>query len=152
MKVPSQYFPLPEEPVAVASAVLGKVAVAVALSLRGALLVTGEPRGDVLAAVAEGVYVRGIDSAAPSVEAAAGHRFVQTRHLFRAPSAMVFEGACHVAFSLGDAEITGKPSYLLEVGAAWTGLETGSPRTTAQWEEFFGSALSSVGAIVLSQE
>lgn len=152
MKVTPQYFPLPEEPVAEATAVLGKVVIAVALSLRGALLVTGEPRGDVLAAVSEGIYVRGIDSAAPSVEAAAGHRFVQTRHLFRAPSAMVFEGACHIALSLGEAEITGKPSYLLEVGAAWTGLEGDQPRSGAQWEEFFGSALSAVGAIVLSQE
>ncbi|QWF79302.1 hypothetical protein [Amycolatopsis sp. CA-230715] len=152
MTVAPRYFPLPQEPVVESTAVLGKVVIAVALSLHGALLVTGEPGGDVLAAATEGVFVRGIDSAAPAITAAAGHRFVQTRRLFRPPSAMVFEGSCHVAFALGGAGITGKPSYLLEVGAAWTGRETSPPRSAVQWEEFFGSALSAVGAIVLSQE
>src|SRR5690349_16155578 len=101
-------YVLPDGPVAGTAVDIGHVTVTIGLSLTGDLEVSvGPGAGDglrgaalsALGAVAKGVMIRGLGSATPSISSAAGHRFTQQAHDFRAPNTVTSSGDCDVDFT-----------------------------------------------------
>jgi hypothetical protein len=145
-------YSLPPGPVAEAAVDIGHVAVTIGLLLSGELDVAAVSRASALEAlgvVAKGTMIRGLGSATPSVSAAAGHRFTQRHHDFRAPNTVTFGGDCAVDYTRPheDAEVTvnGEVGYSLEVTAERPPSAT-APRG---WFRRHEKELASIGLVLL---
>jgi hypothetical protein len=145
-------YALPPGPVAGAAVDIGHVAITIGVLLSGALEVSTADRAGALAAVAsvaKGLMVRGLGSATPSVSAAAGHRFTQRHHDFRAPDTVVFTGDCEVGFTHRHDGMTvtvkGRLRYSLEVTAQRPPSST-APRG---WFRRHEKELASIGMVLL---
>lgn len=154
-------YVLPDGVVAGTAVEIGHVSVTVGLSLSGELDVVvrgvaeeddGVARTGALAAlgsVAKGMMIRGLESASPSVSAAAGHSFVQRHHDFRAPNTVVFGGDCGVDFSQQQGgvavSVSGQVGYTLEVTAERPPSAT-APRG---WFRRHEKELASIGMVLL---
>ncbi|WP_233621693.1 hypothetical protein [Amycolatopsis sp. WAC 04182] len=152
-----RYHP-PVTPVAAATLEIGKVVVTVELSFDGALYACHRPPGvvermeaEALDLLSKGLFVSGIDTPVATVTGAAGHRFVQRSAEFQPPDARLYRGMCGVGASRNGLTLTGILGYRLEVRAEWAKRagEYGPPETAAEWCEFFGGQLSSIGGVVL---
>lgn len=148
----------PVNPVATVTAEIGKVTVSVRLFFDGDLLVCRRPPSAVERAEAEawdllakGLFVSGIDTPVATVNGPAGHRFVQRSAVFEPPDLWVYAGTCGVGADRNGLTLTGMLGYRLEVRAAWNRRAgaVGPPATAAQWCEFFGAQLASIGGVVL---
>lgn len=151
-------YTLPSRPVAAAAVDIGHVAVTIGLRLSGELSVQAEPTaGDVtrdgaltaLGAVAKGMMIRGLGSATPSISAAAGHRFTQRHHDFRAPNTVTFGGDCAIGFTQrhdgAAVTVSGQLGYSLEVTAERPPSAT-APRG---WFRRHEKELASIGLVLL---
>jgi hypothetical protein len=146
---PFQYT-LPPEPVAGTSVDIGNVTVTIGLLLTGDLFVgpVGISREAALAAlgeVAKGVMIRGLGSATPRVSAAAGHRFTQRHHDFRAPNTVISTGECIVDFTRRQVTVSGELGYALEV----TAERPPSARAPQGWFRRHEKELASIGLLLL---
>jgi hypothetical protein len=145
-------FPLPDAPIAAASADIGHVAVALALTLAGDVQVVSSSLEDarpVLDRISEGVFVSGLDTGAPNVTSTARHRFTQAGTKFVAPSTMVFTGGSVIDYAQDGVEITGEVGYSLAVTVE---PHNRAPEDHADGDAWFtrnGGTLASIGAIVL---
>jgi hypothetical protein len=151
-------YVLPSGPVAGTAVDIGHVAVTIGLLLVGELEVMVGPgpedglRGAALSAlgiVAKGVMIRGLGSATPSISAAAGHRFTQQHHDFRAPNTVTSTGDCDVDFTHQHdgvpASVRGQLTYSLEVTA-----ERPPSATAPQgWFRRHEKELASIGLLLL---
>lgn len=144
---------LPAGPVAAATTGIGRVQVTVLLGLHGTIEVRRhDPDADLLAALAGGLFVSGLDSAYPVVHATAGHRFDQLCSAFLPPDTMVFEGDCLLQLRTAGIDADGTPGYRLEIRAGWSGPNTSpQPTSAAEWSDRFGAALAAIGVIVLAR-
>ncbi|WP_235783680.1 hypothetical protein [Amycolatopsis orientalis] len=145
-------------PVAAATAEIGKVTVSVRLSFEGDLYACRRPPGvverveaEALDLLSKGLFVSGIDTPVATVTGAAGHRFVQETTVFQPPDRWIYRGTCGVGASRNGLTLTGVLGYRLEVRACWARRagECGPPTTAAEWCEFFGAQLASIGGVVL---
>jgi hypothetical protein len=145
-------------PVAGAALEIGHVAVTIGLSLAGELDVVVDAADverarvgalDALGSVAKGMMIRGLGSATPTISAAAGHRFTQLHHDFRAPNTVTAEGDCVVDFErrYDEATVTvsGQVGYSLEVTAERPPSAT-APRG---WFRRHEKELASIGMVLL---
>jgi len=156
-------YALPAEPVAGAAVDIGHVTVTIGLLLTGDLDVlagagpvdAGRPadvgRTAALAAlgtVAKGVMIRGLGSATPSVTAA-GHRFTQRHHDFRAPNTVISAGDCAIDITGRHdgvaVTVSGQVDYALEVTAERPPSAT-APRG---WFRRHEKELASIGLVLL---
>lgn len=147
-------YSFPAGPVAGTAVDIGNVAVTIGLLLTGELLIgpTDTSREAALAAlgeVAKGVMIRGLGSATPTVSAAAGHRFTQRHHDFRAPNTVISTGDCAVDFMRRHegtpVTVTGELTYALEVTAERPPSAT-APRG---WFRRHEKELASIGLLLL---
>jgi hypothetical protein len=151
-------YALPATPVAGAAVEIGHVGVTVELRLTGELTVhtaacpADRARAEALTALrhtTKGLMVRGLGSANPSVSAAAGHRFTQRHHDFRAPATVAFAGDCAVDFTGrrdGTATaVRGETRYSLEVTTAGGGADEGARGWFLQHEK----ELAAIGIVLL---
>jgi hypothetical protein len=133
---------------------IGHVTVTLGLLLRGELEIGPLGTADTAAlaaldSVAKGVMIRGLGSVTPSVSAAAGHRFIQRHHDFRAPSTVISSGRCVVDFAHrtegAPVTVTGQVDYALEVTA------DRPPSATAPqgWFRRHEKELASIGLVLL---
>jgi hypothetical protein len=150
-------YTLPDGPVAGAAVDIGHVTVTIGLLLTGDLEVLAGP-GPVdagrtaalaaLGAVAKGVMIRGLGSATPSVTAA-GHRFTQRHHDFRAPNTVISAGDCAVDIAGRHdgvaVTVGGQVGYALEVTAERPPSAT-APRG---WFRRHEKELASIGLVLL---
>ncbi|WP_414943002.1 hypothetical protein [Amycolatopsis sp. cmx-11-32] len=152
-----RYSP-PGNPVAAATVEIGKVTVSVRLSFDGDPSAYRCPAGGVerreaeaLDLLSKGLFVSGIDTPIATVTGAAGHRFVQENAVFQPPDRWIYRGSCGVGASRNGLTLTGVLGYRLEVRAGWARRagECGPPATAAEWCEFFGAQLASIGGVVL---
>jgi hypothetical protein len=148
----------PVNPVAAATVEIGKVAVSVRLSFDGDLYACRRPPGvverveaEALDLLSKGLFVSGIDTQVATVTGVAGHRFVQETAAFQPTDRWVYRGTCGVGASRNGLTLTGMLGYRLEVRAGWARRagECGPPATAAEWCEFFGAQLASIGGVVL---
>jgi hypothetical protein len=168
-------YALPAEPVAGAAVDIGHVTVTIGLLLTGDLEVLAGPgpvdagrtadtgrtadvgriadagRTAALAAlgtVAKGVMIRGLGSATPSVTAA-GHRFTQRHHDFRAPNTVISAGDCAIDITGRHdgvaVTVSGQVDYALEVTAERPPSAT-APRG---WFRRHEKELASIGLVLL---
>jgi hypothetical protein len=144
---------LPASPLAGATTGVGRVRVTVLLTFDGTLDVHCRAADvDLLAALADGLFVSGLDSPSPVVHAAAGHRFTQLRTTFQPPGTMAFEGDSSLRLRGAEVEADGTPGYRLEVRAEWAGSTASAPPcSAAEWSDHFGSSLAAIGVIVLGR-
>ncbi|MEV6911825.1 hypothetical protein [Amycolatopsis sp. NPDC051071] len=151
-------YRLTAEPVAAATAEIGKVAIAVRLFFDGDLYTCRRPPGarerveaEALDLLSKGLFVSGIDLPVATVTGAAGHRFVQENAVFEPPDRWVYRGTCGVGANRDGLSLTGMLGYRLEVRAKWNrrAPECGPPATEAEWCEVFGGQLASIGGMVL---
>jgi hypothetical protein len=151
-------YTMPGGPVAQAAVDIGHVTVTIGLLLTGELEVLAAPAaGDAtraaalsaLGAVAKGVMIRGLGSATPSISAAAGHRFTQRHHDFRAPNTVISTGDCAIDFTQRHEGLTvtvsGQIAYALEVTAERPPSAT-APRG---WFRRHEKELASIGMVLL---
>jgi hypothetical protein len=147
-------YTFPAGPVAGTAVDIGHVAVTIGLLLTGELSVgpVGVSREAALAAlggVAKGVSIRGLGSTTPSASAAAGHRFTQRHHDFRAPSTAISSGDCIVDFTHRfegmPVTVTGNVGYAVEVTAERPPSAT-APRG---WFRRHEKELASIGLVLL---
>lgn len=158
-------YVLPDEAVAGTALEIGHVAVTIGLSLTGELDVlvesaageqahAGEEQAraaalDALGSVAKGMMIRGLGSATPTISAAAGHRFTQRHHDFRAPNTVTAAGECVVDFTRRHDEaavtVSGQVGYSLEVTAERPPSAT-APRG---WFRRHEKELASIGMVLL---
>lgn len=144
-------YTFPAGPVAGTAVDIGHVAVTIGLLLTGELEVRA-PDGDdggaalaALGAVAKGVMIRGLGSATPSVSAAAGHRFTQRHHDFRAPNTVTSAGDCDIDFTHLHASVRGRVTYSLEV----TAERPPEARAPRGWFRRHEKELASIGLLLL---
>ena len=101
-----------------------------------------------LGAVAKGVMIRGLGSATPRVTAA-GHRFTQRHHDFRAPNTVISGGECVIDIAGRHAgvavTVSGQVDYALEVTAERPPSAT-APRG---WFRRHEKELASIGLVLL---
>ena len=151
-------YALPAGPVAGAAVDIGHVTVTIGLLLTGELEVLAGPgeadalRGaalDALGTVAKGVMIRGLGSATPSVSAAAGHRFTQRHHDFRAPNTVISTGGCAIDFTRHHdgvaVTVSGEVAYALEV----TAERPPSATAPGGWFRRHEKELASIGLVLL---
>lgn len=145
-------------PVATATAEIGKVTVSVRLFFDGDLFACRRPpsameraEAEALDLLSKGLFVSGIDTPVVTVTGPAGHRFVQQGAVFEPPDLWVYTGTCGVGAGRNGLTLTGILRYRLEVRAAWNRRAgaLGPPATAAQWCEFFGAQLASIGGVAL---
>ncbi|OLZ49438.1 hypothetical protein BS329_22605 [Amycolatopsis coloradensis] len=143
---------------AAAALEIGKVAISVRLSFDGALYACRRPPGvvermeaDALDLLSKGLFVSGIDTPVATVTGAAGHRFIQESAVFEPPDRWIYRGLCGIGASRNGLTLTGMVGYRLEVRAGWARRagECGPPASAAEWCEFFGAQLASIGGVVL---
>ncbi len=143
---------------AAATAEIGKVAVSVRLFFEGDLYACRRPPGvlerleaEALDLLSKGLFVSGIDTPLAAITGAAGHRFVQEDVVFQPPDRWVHRGTCWVGATRNGLTLTGVLGYRLEVRAGWNrrAPDCGPPATAAEWCEFFGAPLASIGGVVL---
>lgn len=145
-------YTLPGCPIAAATADIGQVAVDLALTLNGHVEVASASLDEarpVLDRISESVFVSGLGTEAPSVTAAAKHRFTQARATFVGPSTMVFSGAGLIDFGQDGVDVTGDVEYELAVTVTPQNRELEPQADAAQWFSRNGGTLASIGAIVL---
>ena len=110
---------------------------------------TGDAALAALGTVAKGVMIRGLGSATPTVSAAAGHRFTQRHHDFRAPNTVISRGECAIDFTRRHdgvaVTVSGQVGYALEVTA------DRPPSATAPggWFRRHEKELASIGLVLL---
>jgi hypothetical protein len=148
----------PVNPVATATAEIGKVTVSVRLFFDGDLFACRRPpaavervEAEALDLLSKGLFVSGIDTPVATVTGAAGHRFVQKSAVFEPPDLRVHRGTCGVGAGRNGLTLTGVLGYRLEVRASWNRRAggIGPPATAAEWCDFFGAQLASIGGVVL---
>lgn len=148
----------PANPVATATAEIGKVTFSVRLSFDGDLYACRRPPGAVerveaeaLDLLSKGLFVSGIDTPVAAVTGAAGHRFVQTGAEFQPPDRWVYHGTCGVGAGRNGLTLTGVLGYRLEVRAAWSSRAgaCAPPASADEWCDRFGAQLASIGGVVL---
>ncbi len=158
MRATAFRYRLPADPVAAATAEIGKVAVSVRLFFEGDLYTCRRPPGalerveaEALDLLAKGLFVSGIDLPVATVTGTAGHRFVQESAVFEPPDRWVRRGTCVVGTGGNGLSLTGVLRYRLEVRAGWNrrAPECGPPATATEWREFFGAQVASIGGMVL---
>ncbi|TCO56557.1 hypothetical protein [Actinocrispum wychmicini] len=145
-------FTLPDAPIAAASADIGHVAVSLALTLAGDVLVVSPSLDEarpVLDRISEGVFVSGLGTESPSVTSTVRHSFTQDGTVFMGPSTMVFTGASVIDYAQDGVEITGDVAYRLAVTVAPHNREPENHADAQTWFARNGGTLASIGAIVL---
>lgn len=166
---PTFRYTLPATPAAAAGVDIDHVSIKVELYLHGELattVTTRRPSADprtvractlrALRVTARGLMVSGISSYAPTIVAAAGHRFTQAGYQFRAPNTMAFVGACEIGFvqpsDCGSVQVGGQARYTLDVTATPVGrrgLEP-APAQPGAWFLRHEQELASIGVVVLA--
>ncbi|MBE1464431.1 hypothetical protein [Kibdelosporangium phytohabitans] len=146
-------YTLPDTPIAAATADIGHVAVDLALTLRGAVVVTPAdgPTDElaVLDRISEGMFISGLGTDAPSITCPASHRFAQRGTTYLKPATMVFHGDCAIDFNHDGAIATGTFGYELAVMVTPHNGEPVHVSSSEQWFTCNGGTLASIGAIVL---
>jgi hypothetical protein len=138
---------------------VGKVAISVRLTFDGELDVVWGRRdasdsadAEPVAVLLDGLLVRHLDTPSPSILAGPTHRFVQRARAFQPPGTMVCRGECAVDVTRETFAAQGILGYRLDITARWTrrGPDAAPPDSAAQWAEFFGASLASIGGIMLA--
>ncbi|WP_143231380.1 hypothetical protein [Actinosynnema sp. ALI-1.44] len=149
-------YTLPDTPIAAATADIGHVAVDLALTLSGNVVVTSTDQAaaepEVLDRISEGMFISGLGTDAPSITCPASHRFVQRGTTYAEPATMIFHGDGMIDFAHDGATATGTFAYRLAVTVTPHNGEPAHVSSSEQWFTYNGGTLASIGAIVLIGE
>jgi hypothetical protein len=135
---------------------VGKVAISVRLAFDGELDIVWRRRDSAVAelpsVLLDGLLVSQLDKPSPSILTGPTRRFVQRARVFQPPGTMVCRGECAVEISSETFAAQGILGYRLDIAARWTrrAADVAPPESAAQWAEFFGASLASIGGIMLA--